>query len=521
MNKSIFIILVIISSIYGCNDKNSTYKKIVYIDSLLEKRQLDSAEKVISTINITTASKSIQAYYNLLFTRLNYMQYKPFKSDSLIEQSVNYFENTKEYTKLSQAYFYKGVVLYDLGLKKEAIVSIKKSENIAIALRDEHQENIIYKHLAILNSIAGEDSIAMKYAKKSLSISQTSNNKTDLTDIYNIIAISYNGLSQKDSARYYINKCIPLFQYIPKESRVLILDNIGYLNMDSNPKLALKYLNLAMKLGPSPDTYDNLAQIYIKQGKKEKADSLWKEALRTKDISKKSEIIATILRNKQEKGDYKEIAHYASWLVDLKDSLAEQRKNEQILEQQIKFDYEVAQTEQQKTITRLTYVICIIFLLLVILCLIIKFRHIKGTTEKLENEKKLKEYKITIEQLASTGTTGQKMIADLQKRIDKLQKYKDTYTHQGNVLYESAMAGKCIKDWNKSEMTTFLDHYITKDIEYSLTLEENEQLTPREKVFLVLLHEGKAEAKIAEMMTLSNSALRTMKSRIKKKQEKR
>lgn len=68
-------------------------------------------------------------------------------------------------------------------------------------------------------------------------------------------------------------------------------------------------------------------------------------------------------------------------------------------------------------------------------------------------------------------------------------------------------------------MITFLDYYVSKDIEYSLSLEEIEQLTAREKIFLILLHEGKTEAKVAEMMALSSSALRTMKSRIKKKKE--
>lgn len=438
-------------------------------------------------------------------------------SFSEINQSIEIFKKLGNKDMLARCYYYKAASLNNLGKRKKAVEYAKKAE---ANTNNSLLEGKIYNLLSLINSENGNYHLAMNYARKYFSCKAISK-KSDKIDCYNRMAISYYYLLQEDSAIFYINQCIPLLNYATDSAKIIYLDNIGYLNMDSNPKLAFKYLNLAMKLGPSPDTYDNLAQIYIKQGKKEKADSLWKEALKTKDISKKSEIIATILKNKQEKGDYKEIAHYASWLVDLKDSLAEQRKNEQILEQQIKFDNEVAQTEQQKTITRLTYVICIILLLLVILCLIIKSRHIKGITEKLENEKKLKEYKMTIEQLASTGTTDQKMIADLQKRIDKLQKYKDTYTHQGNVLYESAMAGKCIKDWNKSEMTTFLDHYITKDIEYSLTLEENEQLTPREKVFLVLLHEGKAEAKIAEMMTLSNSALRTMKSRIKKKQEKR
>lgn len=56
-----------------------------------------------------------------------------------------------------------------------------------------------------------------------------------------------------------------------------------------------------MKLGPSVDTYDNLAQIYIKQGEKEKADSLWRKALQTQDLAKKIEILSTILRQNKKK----------------------------------------------------------------------------------------------------------------------------------------------------------------------------------------------------------------------------
>ena len=46
-------------------------------------------------------------------------------------------------------------------------------------------------------------------------------------------------------------------------------------------------------------------------------------------------------------------------------------------------------------------------------------------------------------------------------------------------------------------MITFLDYYVSKDIEYSLSLEEIDQLTAREKIFLILQHEGKTEAKVA------------------------
>ena len=472
------ISLCFLLSTICCKHKDQTLQeKLVNIDSLLENEHIDSAKLRIKQLNIShIKDSSILAYYNLIATRLSYMQYKPANSLSLINQSIAI------YTRLND-------------------------------------EGKIYNFLSLINSENGNYNLAMKYARQYFYYTEATSNNSDKIDSYNRMAISYYYLSQIDSAIFYINKCIPLLNYSTDSAKIIYLDNIGYLNMNRNPKLALKYLNVAMKLGPSVDTYDNLAQIYIKQGEKEKADSLWRKALQTQDLAKKIEILSTILRQKQKEKDYKKVAHFASWLVELKDSLADQRKSEQILVQQIKFDNELAQAKQQKTILTLTYAICIVVLLLVLICLSIRYHHMKTINEKLENEKKIKEYQITIDKLASIGQTDHKTIENLQKRIDKLQYFKDNHTQQGHILYETALFGKSIKDWNKPEMITFLDYYVSKDIEYSLSLEEIDQLTAREKIFLILQHEGKTEAKVAEMMALSNSALRTMKSRIKKKKE--
>lgn len=519
MKKSFFAIIILMFTI-SCNHKTCDYGKLVLVDSLLAIRQLDSAQYIMhSFYKKRNMSDAEMAYYHLLQTRLDYMLYKPICSDSSINQSIKYFAKNQEKDKLAQAYFYKGVVLYENNKRKQAVNLLKRSEKIAISQNDIRTLNKIYNFLAIVNSNAGENQIAMNYARKGLTLAKQTNDVVNLVDVFNILAISFNGLSQNDSARLYINKCIPLYQYIPSQAKVMILDNIGYLNMDTDPQLALKYLRIAMKLGPSSDTYDNLANIYIKQGLKAKADSLWKEALRVPDISKKCEILKIMLKYAQNERNTLRTAQIASRLIILKDSLAEQRKNEQILEQQIKFDQQMSLAQKQKTIMRLTYAICITMLLLIIFCLIIKNYSIKVKSYKLENEKKIKEYQITIDKLSSIGQLDYKTIENLQKRVDKLQGFNDYHTRQGQILYEAALTSKCIKDWNKPEMTAFLDYYVSKDIEYSLTLEENDLLTPREKVFLILQHEGKTDAKISEMMALSNSALRTMKSRIKKKQE--
>lgn len=502
-----------------CQHQNQTLQeKLTNIDSLLENEYTDSATSMIKQLNISSIKDScILAYYNLITTRLDYMQYKSNISLLPINQSIDIYTRLNDEEKLARCYYYKAAILYTLGKRKEAIEIGKRAE--ASTLNNPLLKGKIYNFLSLVNSENNNYELAMNYARKYFHYIQSSSNNSDKIDSYNRMAISHYYLSQIDSAIFYINKCIPLLKYATDSAKIIYLDNIGFLNMHSNPRLALKYLNLAMQLGPSIDTYDNLAQIYVKQGEKEKADSLWKKALQTKDLVKKTEIIAAILRQKQKERDYKKVAHFASWLVELKDSLDKQRKDEQILVKQIKFDNDLTQAEQQKKIIRLTYAIAFIVLVFVIICLLAKYQNMKRISERLEHEKKINDFQKAIDKMTATGNTKEQKIKDLQKRIDKLQKHKDAYSLQGHLFYETAISGMSIKNWNKPELMTFLDYYVSKDIEYSLSLEEIEQLTAREKVFLILLHEGKTEAKVAEMMALSNSALRTMKSRIKKKRE--
>ena len=521
MKKILFILTIFSLIVCRCQYRKDNYnERLTQIDSLLDNYQIETAQILFAQLNKKKIhEEELLAYHNLISTELAYMQYRHNLTNDPINQSIAFYEKNKMLDKLAKCYYYKSTILYDSGSRKEAICNIKKAEQIAGLIKNLRIETKIYSFLSQINLNNEDYALAMQYARKYRTSAEQYNCPIDKIDSYNRIAILHYYLMQDDSARYYINKCIPLLKYAPDSAKIIYLDNIGYLNMNRNPKLALKYLNIAMKLGPSVDTYDNLAQIYIKQGEKEKADSLWRKALQTQDLAKKIEILSTILRQKQEEKDYKKVAHFASWLVELKDSLADQRKSEQILVQQIKFDNDLAQAKQQKTILTLTYAICIAVLLLVLICLSIRYHHMKTINEKLENEKKIKEYQITIDKLASIGQTDHKTIENLQKRIDKLQYFKDNHTQQGHILYETALFGKSIKDWNKPKMITFLDYYVSKDIEYSLSLEEIDQLTAREKIFLILQHEGKTEAKVAEMMALSNSALRTMKSRIKKKKE--
>ena len=71
----------------------------------------------------------------------------------------------------------------------------------------------------------------------------------------------------------------------------------------------------------------------------------------------------------------------------------------------------------------------------------------------------------------------------------------------------------------KAEQQAFLDYYFHIDFSFLSSLDAYDGLSPREKVYLVLLHEGMEEEQVKNMMGLSDSSIRVFKSRIKSKMQ--
>lgn len=525
---SISFVTMFLLSLLGCQNGHVS-GELTRVDSLLDNNQLDSAKQILNVMPNTYFNKECYMYYNLLVTRAKYMSYEPIHL-AAIDECISYFKKHNETAKLAQAYYYKAECLYDLGERKKAIIAIKRSEYLAMNLNNVSLKDRVYVCLAKINTAAGEYKKAMTYARKSLDLVDNSKDNIKKIDIYNRMAISYSNLGNYDSARIYCNKIIPLANYIPNGAKATIYNNIGYFNIEKNPSLALRFLNMAMEIEPKVDIYDNLARIYMKQGLKSKADSLWRQTLRTDNLTKKIEILEFILHQKQTEKDSNLASRYATWLINLKDSLTRQRQNEQIKELQMQFDYKIELAHQENEKRKLFYLICGCCLLAIIAFLIVRIKILKDKKKMIENENELllknhelleqqnliTKYLEHIQTLNEKGKSDVATIVKLQQKIDKLKEVKHTYFHQGELLYMAAIKGLSIREWNKTQQLAFLSCYASKDIEYSLALEESGNYTPRQKIFLILLHEGLSESKVAEMMDLHPGALRTMKSRIKK-----
>lgn len=531
----LFLLTMLVLS--GCHTESKTYRQMAWVDTLVYQNLADSAYVELLKVKNRVKTERERAYYGLLLTKIKYMQHQSLDTDSLVSQSIAYYRKSGEDEKLADAYLAKGKNLYYRGNVKQSVTCLKESEKFVANDDNLSLKSELYRFLSMVNSRNDEFALAVKYAQKALDIAETHNNKVWKVSAYSRMAILYAKLEQEDSACFYINKCIPLLNVMSPQGAVIVMDNIGYLNQDRNPQLALRYLNKALHSYPTVDTYDNLARIYAKQGRKAKADSLWRRALQTDDVAKRCMIVGAMLKYETDYGDLKETVRLSRWLVALKDSVARQRQEAHVKELQTEFDVQMRDAAQQRHINNLCWTIA--FCLLVIAAVVViagcavRNRRLKLYAERKERDRQIQEYQAMIARLETACHTSQTTIADMEKhdkdyqrtigrlkaKLEQLQRLNVEEECKARLLYESAMRGESISDWRKADQQSFLDYCAKAESDFLLSLNATyDALTPREKIFLVLLHQGMAEEQVQRMLNLSYSSLRTLKSRIKGKQ---
>lgn len=118
-------------------------------------------------------------------------------------------------------------------------------------------------------------------------------------------------------------------------------------------------------------------------------------------------------------------------------------------------------------------------------------------------------------------STDQSEESEMDKRQRGLMALKDRHEqlfNAGEGLYERWKTGESVKDWKKDDFISLIDYYMSIDIDFVKSLNNDyEGLTPSEMFFLILEHEGESQDEIIATFGLSPTAYRLRKSRIRKK----
>ena len=138
-----------------------------------------------------------------------------------------------------------------------------------------------------------------------------------------------------------------------------------------------------------------------------------------------------------------------------------------------------------------------------------------------ENTSRIVEYRKEILRLEINGDEHEFQIAELKRKINERQEKMAAKIHIGTKLYERMRAGDSIADVPAADLQCLVEYFALLSPRQWYEWEQRyDMLTPRQIAFLILcddLHYD--DEQIGDIMGIKNTAIRSIKSRIRKREK--
>ncbi len=519
--KMIPIVLVLIAmslSFTSCHRQSRTSATLDSLRVMSMRNEDDSVMSRLQRIDTTSLSdEGDKALFNLLNAKTRFrLSVSPNPTEPL-KRSLAYFSHNND-SLLADTYYYIGAMMSDtckISDYKYAMPYLKKAE--AIGLRHHYYFILdkVYERIANINLVSDNAATAHEYAHKIMGLAEQSHSSYLRALGYYALMSTHYHVGDQDSTQYFAEKAFNSLHDLPMIERPhIIADIYAIANVKLKQKLQKQMEDLDAR-HPSPIVEANLAVYYQESGNKAKADSLWSKALKTNDLRMKSDILKCMILQLQDGGNNEEIASLSMQLTKVNDQLNQSLQNNNI--QQVQDHIDRASVSQRLK-GKLFYLLILEVIALCLAALSLAWwrkRSRKKMSRLIDEELQFQT------QLQSMTSTDQSEESEMDKRQRGLMALKDRHDklfNAGEELYERWKAGESVKDWKKDDFISLIDYYMSIDIDFVKSLNNDyEGLTPSEMFFLILEHEGESQETITATFDISPTAYRLKKSRIKKK----
>ena len=363
-----------------------------------------------------------QADYVLLLSLAQYRCYIPVSSDSsMIDLAVEYYKDKNDADKKGAAFYVKGCILEEYSKDiPNALLAYKEAEKCIPSMNDKHYVARIYSSLGYINQCSFNFELAKEYYQKAVQANiDGKDTAAQTSNLLNLLQL-YHIFHDTDS----VNQCITKLLQFLKDSilQSKIYHNIAVSKMyQEKYEEAESFFSCALHISPASPPYktmSGLAQLYIKRGQKERADSLFQNALLSKDLSLRAYIYNQLYDEAWKAENYKKIAQYARLYIDTSDSIYNSHLHQEVLKVQRKYDH--MQLLYQKS--RQTNIIYSSIIIIFIVSGILWFLFIQYKKKrKEENEKLRAEIAELVEVLDKMSTSCNKTQKELQDQINALK----------------------------------------------------------------------------------------------------
>ena len=518
MKRNLIIALLALLITYSCENK-SIWNQINEIESLTERELFDSAYVKLSKISERALRNDDEkAHYYLLRTQLGFLTQHPDSTNMLDSLVIPFFLHNNDQKNLVNAYYYKGYSVGSKGDYAKATYYYKKAEEHADVVENDKLLYKVYESLSAINELTGNYRLELDYAKKALIIVQRVNNKKWTCDALYYMALAYSRLGQIDSSLNYINKAEPFLKFEPKIKIAYFLTSIAYLYKHKYPEKAKYYLERSLSEIESSYALANLADIYLNEGKIDKAYLLWKKALNIQDRNPKDKILHNILEYDINHGNIDHVCETVNEIIIIKDSIINSLKNDTIKDLQLRFDHEVTMRKQETITNNWQKGLLAAILLITLLIAYIIIKRYREKTRMQEAQMQINNLVSQIRELEKSEEDNSAAIQKLNDQIKNIMDKEGALLKQGKMLYDKIIDGEIIYHWRKKEYELFINYYKAIDYKTVNRLEKTkrkEKLTPHKLAFLILNEMGYDKKDIIRILSISETSVNTLYFRTK------
>ena len=537
--------------IVSCS-QNEIYSSLKTAEDIINHNP-DSTLSILREIDYEALENDhLKALYGLLYTSANIKKQKVPDNDSLIDYSINFFEISNDSYHLADSYYYKGMMSY---AKKQLEVSahyLKQAESLSIKYGYSRITNKIYERLSYLNYITDNKALTLEYSKKYLNSSIELKDRTLISRAFVMVASSYAAVNLSDSAYYYLESGLRYIDGVDSVLKADILVDVGEMyyekgDLDLSENNALQ----SDSIHPNPHAKMLLGKIKYQRGDRLKAKNYWDHALSINDVKVKKELYKIVANYHAETGNYDDAYVISLKLDSLNDTINISSKTVQEL--QLKYDRAKSESELYQ---KILYALVIAFLASIGLLTFLRFhqrrvRSYNSTINTLTNKNET--YKSEIESfsekvnmyqheiglyvskvsnyeeeisknieriklLKTSDRSKQKEIDELKDNISILYESVMLELQKGYTIYETIKNKKPIVHYSDEDLNSLVDFYkIINNKVFSGWIERYTPLSVRQYVFLILEDLGYDDYDVADVLGVSDTTVRSTRSRIKKK----
>ena len=200
----------------------------------------------------------------------------------------------------------------------------------------------------------------------------------------------------------------------------------------------------------------------------------------------------------------------------LKDSLHRQQKEENIKGQQELFEKELANEQLREKQGRAAWVIAALLLSVAILAVWTVRKKRKNRRRIAAMSEELEQKARAMEQLQQENESNKKQLDRLSRDMTGFEQKHEKLLAEGQRLYESInVDGGNTLTWTKDDFVHFVLYYKLRHPEFVRHIENDyDELTPRQKTFLILYDMGMTDEDVMRTLVLTESSVRANKTRI-------